>query len=70
MKRRLPRDFSVPIAAESLAEIEQRLDQMTDEQLEEIVGHDAIGQKLRAMTTAELEALENPLVSGLGDLIR
>ena len=70
MKRKRPCDFSIPIAARSLAEIEQQLALFSDEQLEEMIGHDAIGQKLRAMPQAELEALANPVVSGLGDLLR
>jgi hypothetical protein len=70
MKRKHPHNFSVPIAAQNLADIEQRLDQLSDEQLEEIVGNDAIGQRLRAMTNEQLEAMSNPLVSGLGDVLR
>ena len=70
MKRKLPHDFSIPIAARSLAEIEQQLALFSDEQLEEMIGHDAIGQKLRAMPQAQLEALASPIVSGLGDVMR
>lgn len=70
MKRKRPCDFSIPIAAKSLAEIDEYLAQCSDEQLEAMIGNDAVGQKLRAMPQAELEALANPIVSGLGDLLR
>lgn len=69
-RRKRPIDFSRSVAAQSLAEIERDLDGLTDEQLEAIVGNDAIGQRLRAMTNEQLEALANPIVSGLGDVLR
>ena len=69
-RRKRPIDFSRSVAAQSLAEIERDLDGLTDEQLEAIVGNDAIGQRLRAMANEQLEALANPIVSGLGDVLR